>query len=57
MTRWAQMALYIRVFSSFAICYAIGFMVFLRPRVRQPLGDRLFYASLVLLATIRFFGG
>lgn len=51
------MALYVRLFSSFAICYAIGFMVFVRPRVRQPLGDRLFYASLLLLATIRFLGG
>ncbi len=50
------MELYVRAFSSFAICYAIGFMVFLRPRVPQPVGDRLFYASLVLLATIRFLG-
>jgi hypothetical protein len=48
------MALYVHVFSSYAICYAIGFMVFVRPRVRQPLGDRLFYASLLTLATLRF---
>jgi len=51
------MALYVRLFSSFAICYAIGFMVFIRPRVRQPVGDRLFYLSLLTFATLRFLWG
>lgn len=36
----------------FAICYAIGYMVFLRPVINSGVVDIIFYLSLLVFSTL-----
>jgi len=46
------------VIGSYLICYAIGYMIFARPYFTKRnwgnTADKIFYISLVVLATIRY---
>jgi hypothetical protein len=49
MTRFAHFV------ASFIICYAIGYMLWVRPRYQSKKLDLAFYLSLVALSTLRYF--
>ena len=43
------------LWSAYAICYAIGYMLWVRPRVKQSkTWDAVFYVSLVAFSTIKY---
>ena len=42
--------------SSYIICYAIGYMLWIKPNIvkHKKIFDLLFYASLIVISTIRY---
>jgi hypothetical protein len=40
--------------SAYVICYAIGYMLWIRPRLQSKKWDMAFYASLLILSTVRY---
>jgi hypothetical protein len=49
------MNIFANLWSAYGICYAIGYMLFVRSRFKNPkTADRYFYVSLLVLATIKF---
>jgi bacteriorhodopsin len=40
--------------SAYAICYGIGYMLWIRPRYQNKFYDMIFFFSLIVFSTIKF---
>ncbi len=48
------MQLFAQFWSAYAICYAIGYMLWVHPRLQSKKWDITFYASLLIFSTVRY---
>jgi hypothetical protein len=50
------MEFFANLWSAYAICYAIGYMLWVRPRIKgnQRKWDLVFYISLVVFSTVKW---
>lgn len=43
-----------QLWNAYAICYAIGYMLMMRPRLKSKKWDIVFYISLFVFSTLRY---